>query len=320
MKQHTVFIAFLLSALCSTGQIYYQGLERMCWTNEHGKTECYDSPRKWYHLNTIMIDQDSIYLYMVPVRLEKKDTLYSASDGAFYYYYGPIKKSDSFYVAYLTSHNCDYCGVRVRVDSATGFYYPISRLDTLQFVKNGNSLKINNTVYKLLNTEKYFPDKQSFYFDSNSISRRNPKGQYKLIAQGVKNFLQTNQLKLDNDTLRLCTERFAFFDHTSLIENLNADSFYIDTTKIHFQFLTRNQLQMKSKRENKILRYIEVKEIIDYWKAARVEMAYRIILPKSLHNFSDREYFNAFEYKKTSDRYELIGNLPDNGWGLVEQK
>ena len=64
----------------------------MCWTNQNGKIECYDSPRKWYHLNKILIDKDSIFLYKLPVMIDKRDTIYSASDGAFYYYFGVISE------------------------------------------------------------------------------------------------------------------------------------------------------------------------------------------------------------------------------------
>ena len=112
----------------------------------------------------------------------------------------------------------------------------------------------------------YFPLKHLFYFDSNAISK-NPIGQYGLIAQAIKNFLQTKELRLDGDTLSICSERFDFFDTTKLIETLIADSFNIYTTNLNFVFLTRNQLKAKSNRENRVLRYIEVNDIIDYWKA-----------------------------------------------------
>lgn len=322
MKQPIIIIALLLTTLSSTSQTYYKGLERMCWTNQNGKTECYDSPRKWYHLNTVLIDKDAIYLYKVPVRIDKKDTIYSASDGAFYYYYGVIKQVDTSQIAYLTSHNCDYCGTMVREDSITGFNFPIPRLDTLKVTNANNILTIGKATYKLVSQTKdfYFPAKTMFYFDSNSISRREPKGQYGLISQGIKNFLQTKQLKLDNDTLRVCVDRYEFFEQNKLIETLAADSFRIDTTKIHFTFLTRNQLRIKAENENKVIRYIEINEIIDYWKAARIELTYKIIVPKSIHKFSEKEYNNSFEYYKVGQNYILEGELPENSWGLIENK
>ena len=294
----------------------------MCWTDKKGKIQCYDAPRKWYHENTVLIDNDSIFLYKIPVQIVKGKKIYSASDGAFYYYYGAIKQVDTLQIAYLTSHNCDYCGTMVRVDSLTGFNYPIPRLDTLRIIESNNNLTIGKTLYKPLKQTKefYFPARRMFYFDSNSISRRDPKGQYGLISQGIKNFLQTKQLKLDNDTLRVCIERYEFFEQKKLIETLVANSFQIDTTNIHFDFFTRNQLRAKSELENKVIRYIEINEIIDYWKAARIELTYKIIVPKSIHKFSEKEYNNSFEYYKVRQKYELVGELPENSWGLIEQQ
>lgn len=76
----------------------------------------------------------------------------------------------------------------------------------------------------------------------------------------------------------------------------------------------------KSEQENKVIRYIEINEIIDYWKAARIELTYKIIVPKSIHKFSEKEYNNSFEYYKVGQRYELVGELPENSWGLIEQQ
>jgi hypothetical protein len=322
MKQQLVLPIFLFAAFQSSAQTYYQGLERMCWVNENGKKECYDPPRKWYHLNTLLVDKDSIFLYKVPVVIEKKDTSYSASDGAFYYYYGAIKQTDSAAVAYLTRYNCDYCGKMVKKDSVTGFFYTVPKLDTLPITKSDKGFTIGKTIYKPIKPNKdfYFPDKNLFYFDSNSIYRREPKGQYGLIAQGIKNFLQTKQLRLDKDTLRICIERHDPLNETILIETLTAGAFHIDTIGIQFVFLTRNQLRKKSKKENKVIRYIEINEIIDYWKAARIELTYRIIVPKSMRKFSEYEYSNLFRYDKIGQQYVLKGNLPENNLGLVEQK
>lgn len=322
MKQQSFVFIFLVTVLPSTAQTYYQGLERMCWVNKNGKIECYDPPHKWYHLNTVLVDKDSIFLYKIPVVIEKKDTSYSASDGAFYYHYGIIQQTDTGRIAYLTRYNCDYCGQMVREDTVTGFLYHLPKFDTLSITKNANGFTMGKTVYKPVKPQKdfYFPPKNLFYFDSNSISRREPKGQYGLIAQGIKNFLQTKQLKLDKDTLLICTQRYEPLEETNLIETLVADSFHIDTTGIQFVFLTKKQLQEKSKKENKVIRYIEIDGIIDYWKAARIELSYEIIVPKSIHKFHEYEYFNSFSYHKIGQQYVLKGNLPENGWGLVEQK
>ena len=322
MKYFTIIIFTTFLAIPSFAQVFYRGLERMCWTNDKGKLECYDAPRKWYHLNTVLIDEDSIFIYKSPVRVEKNDTVYSASDGAFYYYFGVIRQADSLQLAYLTSHNCDYCGTRVRIDSLTGFRVPIPRLDTLKVIKNNKGLTIGKTAYQLFEPGKefYFPDRRSFYFDSNSISRTDPKGQYKLISQAIKNFLQTKELTLDNDTLSVCLDRYDFINQNKLIETLVADSFHIDTTKIVFQFLSRQQLRAKSNNEQKVLRYISINRIIDYWKAARIQLSYKILVPKTVHIFSEKQYSNSFEYYKEGGKYVLTEEISENNWELIEQK
>lgn len=294
----------------------------MCYTNPQGHIDCYDAPRKWYHLNTILIDKDSIFLYKVPVRIDKRDTLYSASDGAFYYYYGIIKQTETSTSAYLTAHNCDYCPIESRIDSLTGYNFPIPRLDTLQIKRDNNHLTIGGVSYKTWKPAKDFdfPAKNSFYFDSNSISRRDPNCQYNLISQAIKSFIQTKQLKLDNDTLIVCLDRYKLFEQKILFETLVADSFHIDTSNINFVFLTRNELDKKYQRESKVIRFIEIKQIVDYWKAARIDLTYKILIPKSTHKFREREYFNSFQYCKVGQKYKLEGRLPENSWGLVEQK
>lgn len=39
-------------------------------------------------LDNAYIRNDSVFLYKQPIHIRKKDTVYSASDGAFYYYLG----------------------------------------------------------------------------------------------------------------------------------------------------------------------------------------------------------------------------------------
>jgi hypothetical protein len=92
----------------------YVGLEEMCWTDSAGKKECYIDPanskRKWYHLTYIKIKGDSAFVDQNPVSIYKKDTGFSASDGAFYYYSGLFKTKDTTIIFNLTELFCDYCG------------------------------------------------------------------------------------------------------------------------------------------------------------------------------------------------------------------
>lgn len=296
----------------------YKGLERISWTDENGKVHYYDAPRKWYHENLLLVDNDSFFIYKAPVKMVGNQKKYSVSDGAFYYYYGAVKQTDTGAIVSLTMNNCDYCGHEVRVDTATGFMYPVARIENYRLSKLANGIKIGNVVYRkeVKRSAKGFP-REMFYYDSNSIYRRDPKEQYKLISTAIKNFLQTKDLKPDNDTFRISLERFS---NGSFIETLDPAGIRIDTAGIVFCFYTQNDLKKLVANSTRPVRYIEVGEIIDYWKAARVSLKYAIALPKTIHHFSDREYRNLFEYNKVGTGYMLKGELPENGWGLVEQQ
>lgn len=322
MKNILLLILTIVTLNSVHGQTVYRGLERMCWTNSRGKVECYDEPRKWYHENTILIENDSIFIYKTPLRIVKGKKKYSASDGAFYYYYGIIKNIDTSRIAYLTSYNCDYCARQVRFDTVAGYQYPVPVLDTLTIKLTDNKIEIGKNKYNKLKLEEddFFPSKSQFYFDSNSIYRVNPKGQYKLISQGIKNFLQTKDLKLDKDTLRICVDRFDDYEETNLIETLDQMLIVIDSSNLVLKFYTNRQLKELQDNLTSTIRVIKINHIIEYWKAARISLTYKIILPNNIHNFSERQYNNLFEYNKIEQRYELVDSLHKNSWELVERK
>ena len=64
---------------------------------------------KWYHLSELTIRGDSVFLEQSPVTFFKKDTIFSASDGGFYYYRGTLETYKGKTVALMTLTNCDYC-------------------------------------------------------------------------------------------------------------------------------------------------------------------------------------------------------------------
>lgn len=222
----------------------------------------------------------------------------------------------------MTSYNCDYCGRLTYNDTVTGFHYPLPVFDSLKFSLKNGKLKLGKVIYDKikLDSTNYFPAKSYFYLDSNSISRTNPKKQYGLISQGIKNFIQTGELKLDGDTLRICVDRFDDYQEKNLIESLDPNLFKIDTTNIVCKFYTKTQLNNLVPISTEPIRVIKIKKIIDYWKAARISLTYKIFLPKIIYNFSEKEYNNLFEYSKVGQTYELNGELPQNSWTLVEQK
>jgi hypothetical protein len=64
---------------------------------------------KWYHLSKLTFKVDSVYLEQSPIAIYKKDTIFSTSDGGFYYYAGTIKTYKGQTFADLTLISCDYC-------------------------------------------------------------------------------------------------------------------------------------------------------------------------------------------------------------------
>jgi hypothetical protein len=315
-------ILFLLAVQNSSAQIengYYRGLERMCWINDKGKIECYNSPRKWYHLNELYVENDSAFLYKSPIQIVKKDTIYSASDGAFYYYLGTIHQTDTGLMINLKENSCDYCGQRVKTDSASGFMYPIIPTYDYKLTLTKNGIQFNNVEYTKTKSDPLTSEfKKQFYFDSNSIYRINPKVKYKLMSEGIKCLLQTKDILLDNDTLRICIERLSFGD--SILEQINPESLLIDITGIQFKYYSLSQIEDLTNKLNKPVRFVEIREIIDYMKAARISLKYKISLPSHTRHFSERQVFNTFEFTKIENEYKLTGNLPENNWELVERK
>ena len=97
----------------------YVGLEEMCYTDSTGKKDCYGDPAnpkwKWFHLGYMKIKGDSVFLDQNPISIYKKDTSFSASDGAFFYYKGTLEKSDTTILINLKELFCDYCGIPVKV-------------------------------------------------------------------------------------------------------------------------------------------------------------------------------------------------------------
>ena len=150
-----IIILFPFCTPCVFGQIvdgYYMGMERMCWMDENGKAEYYDPPRKWYHLNSLYIQNDSVFLSRVPVTIHKKDTLHSASDGAFYYYFGKLAQTDSGIIARFYKRRCDYCKMKKTTDT------PVYKIE-----KTKDGVLMNGLNYGLKEKDKKISDSSWFF-------------------------------------------------------------------------------------------------------------------------------------------------------------
>ena len=129
----------------------YIGLEEMCETDSTGKKNCYNDPaqpnRKWYHFTYLKLKGDSVFVDQSPINIgPKNDTMWSASDGEFYYYSGTFEKKDSTLKLNLIELFCDYCGVPVQ-KKPDGTYEAIKIKKSLNGKLINNGFNINGYVF-----------------------------------------------------------------------------------------------------------------------------------------------------------------------------
>ena len=125
----------------------YIGYEEMFFTDENGITHTsydLDNPQdKWYRQTILKIKGDSAFADQCAVIVRNKDTLYSSSDGGFYFWSGLISTSDSTAKINLTELFCDYCGERIERQS-DGTYRKIKRKKTYTGLIGSSELIITN--------------------------------------------------------------------------------------------------------------------------------------------------------------------------------
>ena len=145
----------------------YTGLEKICW-GKSKNGECLNSlesnpQRKWYHENMLKIQGDSAFLDQNPISIYKKDTVYSVSDGAFYYYKGTVTKTDTTIVVNLTLLFCDYCGEIIEMQS-DGTYKKVIQTKTLIGKITEKGIVFGNSLYKKATNEYKFVSENPNYY------------------------------------------------------------------------------------------------------------------------------------------------------------
>ena len=144
--------------------IFFLGKEKIEMRVDFGSSGGIKKIKKWYHLNHLLIQNDTIFLYKEPIRLIHGDTLYSASDGAFYYYSGNLIRKNKSTRAILILTNCDYCIMPVTLDTLTNELENIPTVNSYLIKPRANKLIINKVKYKTI-TDKVFP------FDKSDIDK-----------------------------------------------------------------------------------------------------------------------------------------------------
>lgn len=134
----------------------YVGLEPICWTLKNGTKECYSDParpkRKWYHLTYLKVQGDTVFADQSPINIYNKDTLYSSSDGAYYYYHGHIYQSDTAATIQMKLIFCDYCGIPEE-NSANAYLFPSTKNYIAKVTSKG--IVINGYLFTKTNKKEH---------------------------------------------------------------------------------------------------------------------------------------------------------------------
>jgi len=151
----------------------YVGLEKICWkTSKSGKcinTDDFNSKSKWFHQNILKIKGDSVFLDQNPISIYKKDTSFSASDGAFLYFTGLVSKTHTSITFKLVELFCDYCGeFKQKQSDGTLIWIKRTKLLSGKIIKDG--IVIDNYLYKKVS----YSHKLLSEFPPESIKTENP--------------------------------------------------------------------------------------------------------------------------------------------------
>ncbi len=161
MIRASIFLLILMISrigFCQSVEGVYVGLQELCFVDSSGNKDCeWDKSfpgYKWFHLTEIKLTNDSVYMDMSPVAIKGTDTLYSASEGGFYYRRGEFIDNDSVLQLNTSAYWCDYCPT-------------VFLSDTLE-----EPIKIKTTAYKVDN---------GFVFDGNLFKKK--EGMKSLISE-----------------------------------------------------------------------------------------------------------------------------------------
>ena len=103
---------------------------------------------RWFRKTHIKFKNDSVFIDQSPIAISKSDTIYSASDGGFYYYKG-IKTEKGNQIKMTTKEiSCDNCPAVIKKDNN------VKREKNLIAKRVGKDLQIDNELYRRVKNEK----------------------------------------------------------------------------------------------------------------------------------------------------------------------
>lgn len=128
-------------------EILYLGFEKM-----EGYFDESHPDYRWFRKTFIKFKKDSVFIDQSPIAISKNDTIYSSSDGGFYYYKGTSKNRKGNQIKITIKEiSCDNCPTIMKIDS-NGKY--VKREKNLIAKRIGNNLHIGNELYRRVKNEK----------------------------------------------------------------------------------------------------------------------------------------------------------------------
>lgn len=107
-------ISALIFSLCALDNAYGQSVRNGTYVgleDNHYSSHEKHKNFKWYHMTRLTIRDDSVWVTQDPIAIHKQDTIWSSSDGAFYYFKGRITTNGNQITLHLEMTHCDYCGI-----------------------------------------------------------------------------------------------------------------------------------------------------------------------------------------------------------------
>ena len=145
IKLKIIFVLFILFSCKTTinqneyNESLYEGYEKIGVLDESNPEMI------WYYQTLIKIKNDSVFIDQYPIMIYDKDTLFSSSDGGFYYFKGIISKKEEKIFTKLIS--CDYCGIRVKKKS-DGTFEIVMREKNFEIKIVSDGLFVDNQLFK----------------------------------------------------------------------------------------------------------------------------------------------------------------------------
>ena len=149
----TLFVILILIS-CKSKKVENQNSESIFLGYEKiGILDESEPESVWLRETLIKFKNDSVFIDQNPISVNKKDTLYSSSDGGFYYFQG-IKTENLGKIKILTKEiACDYCPTEMRKNS-DGNFEKVHREKNFEAEKISNGLQIQNQIFKKVKNRK----------------------------------------------------------------------------------------------------------------------------------------------------------------------